>query len=85
MEYLAGYCTTFESSESFFPLESNSSSKNFNNDTSSGLKMYSKCMYSSDNAHEKSHLTEKDSNNSNTSSSTDPSGHRRLEDVFRTS
>ena len=64
MKYLLGYCTNSESSEWFSLLESDSSSKSVNDDTSSPLK-----MYSSDNAHENPHLAEKDSDNISKSSS----------------
>ena len=64
MEYLPGYCTSSVSSFWISPLESDSSSKSVDNDTSSPSK-----MSSSDNAHENPHLAEKDSDNVSKSSS----------------
>ena len=66
MEYLPGYCTSSGSSKWISPLESDSSSKSVDNDTSSPSK-----MSSSDNAHENPHLAEKDSDNISKSSSTE--------------
>ena len=77
MEFLPGYCTNFESSEWFSPLESDSSSESINNDTTSPSK-----MYFSDTAHENPHLTEKDSDNISNPSSTEVNIQYDNENIF---